>query len=640
MGQAQPTNDDCTNAHILCPGTTLNGHNIGATSICTGANGQESDCLQAGLWGTFGPCYDVQNSVWYTFTTDNVGGNVVVNVTMQNCITSTDEMQGIIFSAVIACDASTYNVVSNCIPNDNISFLITANSLPANTQFWVHLDGHSIPLPVTECNYDISITGPVVCPTFNVAVDTLRTNCFGDSSGSAIIHASGGNTPYTFSIDGLIFSADSIFSGLAAGNYNATIADFLQVMEIVSFVIMEPDQIKISYNVVDADCAQNDGSIAVQNTGGVPPYTYNWSMGATTDSVGNLPGGNYALTVIDVNGCQLDTIIRVNVIGEPNAQISSVQNADCGTSNGSATVFAFGGSPPYSYLWSNGQNTATADNLGAGTYVVTVTDDDGCIATDTATVIEQGELLNVVDSVEDESCQAANGYIALSSSGGTGPYTYTWSNGTTDATVIDLTEGTYFVTVTDANFCLTVDTYTIVNMGSEVILNSPFTEVSVIEDQGGTQFVVSSTANIQSISWNPQEGLSCVDCLDPAVNPQNSTLYTVTITDVNGCEAVLDIQVFVVSIENSVFIPNAFSPNGDGLNEFLLVRGAFIESMSLQIFDRWGTEVFATTDQNNGWTGMNKKRQALNSGVYAYLLQVTFTTGSRKTFTGDITLVK
>ncbi|HIB78232.1 MAG TPA: hypothetical protein EYO58_11630, partial [Flavobacteriales bacterium] len=435
----------------------------------------------------------VQNSVWYTFTTDNTGGTVVVNIALQGCVTSTDELQGIIFSATTPCDASTYSVVSNCIPNDNASFVLTANTLPANTQFWVHIDGHSQPIPAAECNYNISVTGPVVCPTVTLGVDTFRTVCFGDSLGSAIIHASGGNAPYSYSIDGLNFSNDSIFSGLLAGNYTATVVDFLQITQTINFVITQPQQIKITYSVINADCAQSDGSIAVQNTGGIPPYSYNWSIGSTLDSISNLPGGNYSLTVTDVNGCTLDTTIRVNVIGEPTLQVTNVQNADCGTSNGSATVFASGGSPPYFYTWSNGQNAATANNLSAGTYIITVTDDDGCIAIDTATVIDQGALLNVVDSMQNETCQASNGYIALSSSGGTGPYSYNWSDGSTDATAVDLSAGTFYVTVTDANFCITEDTFSIVNMGSEVVLNSPFTEVSIIEGLG-TQFLVSTTA--------------------------------------------------------------------------------------------------------------------------------------------------
>ncbi len=133
---AQPSNDVCSNAHMLCPGTTLNGTNISATSICTGATSEDSDCQQGGLWGAFGPCYNVENSVWYTFTTDNLGGTVVVTVGLSGCITTTDEMQGLIISATTPCDASSYSVVSNCIPNDNTSFEKIGTGMSVSSGYW------------------------------------------------------------------------------------------------------------------------------------------------------------------------------------------------------------------------------------------------------------------------------------------------------------------------------------------------------------------------------------------------------------------------------------------------------------------------------------------------------------------------
>src|SRR5690606_35673089 len=215
----------------------------------------------------------------------------------------------------------------------------------------------------------------------------------------------------------------------------------------------------------DISCnGANDGSITVNVTGGTAPYTYLWStpLGGNSPSVSNLSPGAYTLTVTDSDNSTLTetfTIIEPAVL---TANTTKVDIGCSGQSNGTATVTAAGGTAPYTYLWSNGMTTATATNLQAGSYSVTVTDAKGCTV-NASVSITQGSLMTVLGTKTDISCYGANdGSIVLNVTGGSSPYTYSWSNAATSQSIANLIKGTYTVTVTDANNCSETVSFTIV----------------------------------------------------------------------------------------------------------------------------------------------------------------------------------
>lgn len=171
-------------------------------------------------------------------------------------------------------------------------------------------------------------------------------------------------------------------------------------------------------------------------------------------------------------------------------------------------------------------------------------------------------------------------------------------------------------------------------------------EVSTIENQiieRGTEIELTTTASssagtITNFEWTPAATLSCSDCENPAASPQQTTTYAVTATDINGCFASDTVTITVID-DRSVFVPNIFTPNGDGRNDELLIFGKGIAAIDFTIYDRWGAKIYHTTNPDDGWDG-TLDGEALNSGVFVYTLSVTFFDGQTQLVTGNVTLVR
>jgi gliding motility-associated-like protein len=283
-----------------------------------------------------------------------------------------------------------------------------------------------------------------------------------------------------------------------------------------------------------------NGSATVNPSGGTPGYTFAWApSGGNASTASGLCAGNYTCTVTDANGC---TTTRSFAITQPPALFTTMStvSATCGNPNGNATVTVGGGTPTYSYNWSpapgGGQGTATATGLAAGTYVVTVTDLNGCTITATATIVNTGGPTVTITSSANVSCfNGADGFISCGPAGGNPPYTYNWSpapgggQGTPMAT--GLIAGTYVVTVTDANGCTATATATI-TQPTALTLSGSQTSVSCNGGCNGSATITASGGTPgYNYSWAPSGGNA------PTATGLCAGLYTVTVTDANGCVA-------------------------------------------------------------------------------------------------------
>ena len=249
------------------------------------------------------------------------------------------------------------------------------------------------------------------------------------------------------------------------------------------------------------------------------------------------------------------------------------------------------------------------------------------------------DLTVVLDTFATERCRLANGYLAAHAEGGVASYDFDWSNGDGDSLIANLTEGTYTITATDIAGCKDTFSIFVPNIGTPVQLTVDPAEVTIY--QGDTiQLNMVTTSTIISIDWKPSIRLSCGNCANPLAYPNESRRYTINVADIDSCISSFTTFVKVLPDEKSVFIPNIFTPNNDGLNEGLFVRSIRIKFMDFRIFDRWGKEVFYTNDQNIPWTGKDKNGNDLANGVYAYLLEAVFNNGKERVFKGNITLVK
>ena len=268
------------------------------------------------------------------------------------------------------------------------------------------------------------------------------------------------------------------------------------------------------------------------------PYTYVWSpaVAGNTNTAAGLPAGNYQVTIYDATGCSTVVTITVNGTAGPSVGATSTP-AGCTVANGSATANPSGGTPGYTYLWSNGDPNQVANNLAPGTYNVTVTDANGCTAV-TSVVVGGTSAPTVSATSTQAGCTVANGSATATPSGGTSPYTYLWSNGDPNQTANNLSAGTYTVTVTDANGCSSFTTVSVTT------INGPSTTAAAVSNvlcNGGNTGSATATPSggtpAYTYAWSPSGGNS------QTANNLSAGTYNITVTDANGCSAVATVSI-------------------------------------------------------------------------------------------------
>jgi gliding motility-associated-like protein len=372
---------------------------------------------------------------------------------------------------------------------------------------------------------------------------------------------------------------------------------------------------------------------------GLSPYTYSWSTTAITQTSSALPAGTYTVTITNSAGCVKDSSVTVVNTNVPTFALSTQINEACNRgATGSATVAATGGTPGYTYSWSNGVNTVTTslttqvNNLKSGIYTVTLTDANTCTQTVTITITQPAAIS--VGAVSQKVCGADSGSATISATGGTGAYTYSWSpSGGVGPKATGLTTGLYFCQVTDANGC---SRGTSVQVIADSIPKS-FAGDSVTMGYGSSTTLAGTGG--KNISWSPAAGLSCTTCPNPVASPFATTTYVLTVTSDSGCVSTSHVTVVITYDCGEVFVPNGFSPNGDKENDVECVYGRCIESMYFAIYDRWGEKVFETSDPKACWDG-TFRGQLMNTASFVYYLNAKLVTGETVNKKGNINLVR
>ncbi|MCX6291102.1 MAG: gliding motility-associated C-terminal domain-containing protein [Bacteroidetes bacterium] len=370
--------------------------------------------------------------------------------------------------------------------------------------------------------------------------------CYGDSTGAIDLTVTGGSTPFTFAWSNGQTTED--ISNLSAGTYNVTITDTNGCSQNFSYTLTQPNPLAVTDSLSQYVGGNNiscngfaDGSVILTVSGGVPSYTFSWSSGATTDSVFSLSAGTYTYTVTDTNGCAyIDSVTLTQPT--PISIADSVSNyngfniACFGGSDGCITVTASGGTPGYTYSWSNELATATACNLGAGEYAATVTDTNGCSNTILVTLTQPDSMVITPllsnYSGYNISCNGlSNGTIGVSVTGGVPAYSYIWSpNADTTQNVSGLTAGTYCVHISDANGCSS-DSLCITLTeppAFSVVLSATPTSCGV--DNGTVAASVSGAVPPYTYLWNTLN-----NDVTPTVDSLAAGSYSVTVTDSVGC---------------------------------------------------------------------------------------------------------
>ncbi len=512
--------------------------------------------------------------------------------------------------------------------------------------------------------YEVTITDGATCDTvlnFDVfgpeefEFDTLITmpTCNGGTDGVLEIRTQGGTGPYRYNFENQGFTDNNRFENLNANVYNITMRDDNNCEVDLEIPVMELELIlDPSVNPVEQPRCNgfSDGAIEVIIGNGQPGYEYNWNDGrgfVDDNSLRQISAGLYTVEVRDANLCRGFFEFEMN--DHPPVTLDfDKRDASCnGFTDGVVTALAAGGVGNFAYRWGDGRQDSVIRNLPAGTYFVTVLDGNNCEVQGQIDITEPPLLdLEVTNTVDIICFGDSTGSMTLNGIGGTPPYEYS-PNGIffqPQQQITGLPAGTYQAFVLDAGGCLdSIDVQLaqppalIVELGEDRIIKlGEFTTIRAITTDGGVTF-----------SWQsaPADSLSCLDCPDPRVRPVEDTRYFVTISNQDACSATDSITIFVDEAR-PVYIPNIFSPDGDGSNDFFTAYGGpaadFIRNM--KVFDRWGNLIFDRSNiefgnESAGWNGryMNQKVQ---SGTYVYLIEVQFINGTVLQYKGDITLIR
>ncbi|TVR81943.1 MAG: hypothetical protein EA412_02235 [Chitinophagaceae bacterium] len=434
-----------------------------------------------------------------------------------------------------------------------------------------------------EISDTIEILEPAALVIDSIAA--LDVSCGGADDGEAEVFAQGGTGSYSYLWSTAPIQQvtnPAIF--LTAGNYSVTVTDQnnCEASSTVEIGTSSPITINLD-SLSNVTCfGANDGRISVSVDGGESPYNYLWSNGSSSPLLAAIGPGVYDLTITDADGCIEEASFTINEPSELQSTILSSLDISCnGGNDGLAGVVGSGGTPPYSYLWSNGNVQELLINAEAGSYGVTITDANNCEVTDSITLNEPDPIITDI-AFTDPDCDASdpdNGTISLNISGGSGSFDVLWSNGSNNMDLFDLSGGLYIAFVTDSENCIAID----------------------------------------SVS------LELCDLPSDTVIIPGDTIIIPGDTD-----------------EYFVSVPNAFAPDGSGQNTHFNVMSSNARSIEINIFNRWGESVYFNQNllnTSNGWDGTHKGTPS-PMGSYVYHIKVEYLNGNYREKTGNVLLIR
>ncbi|RME94485.1 MAG: hypothetical protein D6772_14520, partial [Bacteroidetes bacterium] len=438
---------------------------------------------------------------------------------------------------------------------------------------------------------------------------------------------------------------------LAIGTYTFEIVDAVGCSVIDTFRIPGPPPLELNETrLTHVSCFNgSDGAIQLSAQGGTGSLTYSWATGDSTSLLSGLMAGFYQLRISDRYNCTLSPPpFRILQPDSLHISFNAIEEVRCfGEANGSATAVVRGGTPPYRYAWSQGTNQPLATELAAGNYAVLVSDSQNC-QTEAVVEISQPLPLHAEVRTEGPTCTGSSGRLFFEDiRGGTPPFRFEANGGqyTNNLAFLEVEPDTYLASLIDINGC---------RFDSVVLVPEPLPlEVLLVQDEfvinyGDSVRLEAIALNVRGdtlLSWTPGAALSCSDWLTPTARPQRSTRYQIEVRDTFNCSDAATAQI-IVEYPERLFLPNAFSPNGDGQNDRLFPFGAYEVTLieSFQIFNRWGSLVFEQqdflpNDPTAGWDG-TYQGQALPAAVYVYRLRVRYAYGQVEKYTGEVVLLR
>jgi gliding motility-associated-like protein len=432
------------------------------------------------------------------------------------------------------------------------------------------------------CSATASVTVTQPSTVTATISSTQNVLCNGQMTGQATILAIGGTQgfSYIWSVNGF---TGPIATGLAAGNYTVTVYDANNCLDTVNFSIDQPQEpfeitasVISNYNGEDISCfGASDGQAEAIANGGVGPYSFSWSNGLSGVGVNNLSAGIYTVSGTDANGCSdVDSVNLFNP-AELLTSIGIVSDVSCyGYQNGVLFVSVFGGTGSYNYLWSNGSVIDTASSLSAGSYTVTVTDQNGCEVVSGNVILNQPDSIQIVAILDTATCGLSNGAVDVTVSGGTSPYYFNWSNGSTSEDIIALNSGIYSLTVTDNKNCQGTFQAEIIQNNRPINIEAfIINNICYQQNTGSIALIVDNATYPLSYNWS--NGAS-----SQGINNLSNGIYQVTVTSSDGCTASQTFNIQNNDVVLSLDLESPLYGNGYNVSDFGASDGAVISNVN------------------------------------------------------------
>lgn len=646
------------------------GNCLGANSFCSSQTytyPNSTDVPTLGGGGIYGCLGSTPNPAWYYFQVQTAGSiDILIQQTNTNGqIVDVDfalwgpfpdlpsSCGNLAANNIVDCSYSTSGTETANLPNAAIGdvyvLLITNFSNQPGTVTFYQTGGTG----ATNCNIVCTLTagnsGPTCpCGTIDLTASTVvganyqwnGPNCFNQTGLSTQQNPSGVQVPCE--------SGTYIYTVIATipGPLGSTCFAQTQV------TVTDPPFIGNDTTVYTCAGTPKNMELIYDTTG----VTTHWTHYPGGEAVGNPSAadtsGVYLLAVTsNITGCT-DTAIVTLVVDTVRATVTSTGNATC-TVPGQLTVTNPSGvGSIFEYSISTDPNTYQASNTFTvipGTYMVNTRDSLGCILTSAPiTVNFFDDLLPVSTHTDTTIC--LNQSVSLTAFSSVPGDSYAWvpttglsapASVTTLASPTDTTLYTVYITygtcLDSAKVTINVDHNLAVDAGGPL-------DITAGQSGQANAIVTGSNTNLTSILWSPGAGLSSTSILTPTitpVNPDGSTTYQVTVTNTNGCTATDNLIVNVVPNIGCENLRNAFTPNGDGINDYWLVYDSYscLNNVTVSVFNRYGSKVFESTDYRNNWDGKYKGKE-LPDGTYYGIVEYTFRTGKKKTVKTDLTLLR
>ncbi len=637
--------------------------------LCAGGSTGTSTVTPSG--GTPGYTYN-WTPIGGTGATGNglSAGTYTATITDANGCTATTTVT-ITEPTVLAANISATNNIT-CSGLNNGSLAVTATGgTPAYGYNWTPAGGTSAiasalsagsyTVNVTDANgCTASATGTITEPTVlsSAITNTGNITCFGGNNGTLTVTPAGGNPAYTYAWAPSGGNA-STASNLSAGSYTVTVTDANGCTSSSSGNITEPSQLAVTASGPSVICAGTKAKLSSIPAGGTAPYTYSW-----TPAGGNAQNANvvvsrtttYTVTVTDANGCTASATVTVNT-GPPLVATVSGVASFCEGGSANLSVNVTGGSN-YTYQWMPGNSTTqniTVSPSSTTTYTVTVKDACGSVVSVPVTVTVNPSPTINFKAIPASGCaplcvQFYN--MTTIPKGSVSDWVWDFGNNQTSTyktpNFCYQSPGSYSVSLTatsDSGCSSTLNITNMVNVYANPNANFTYSPQPVDILAPTVQFTNTTSDKYSIIYWNWSfgDGADSTSILENPTHTYADTgtyCATLKVMDIHGCEASYT-NCIEVNPVFTFYIPDAFSPNGDGINDVFMPKGSFIKDYEMYIFDRWGMKLFYSNDIFNGWPGtVGKGTGICQEDTYVYLINVTDTQGVKHSYTGKVTLIK